>query len=237
MQINEIFLSVQAESINTLGVPQMFGVGVPTVFVRTNKCRLCCIYCDTSYTWKDEETIMTPDEVITKVQEASGPYRAVCITGGEPELSDRGEMHQLIRGLREKNYVISIEASGTADRDFFFGADSIVMDIKGPSAGKKAMEVSKDNVKHVKTLNRYDQLKFLVADKNDFNWMVEWLEKTGTINLDPSIRPVILVSPVFDKKGQNNAAQVVAWMLEKKLPAVLNFQIHKVIWPIEQRGV
>jgi len=239
MLINEIFLSIQAESINTALIPSKFGTGVPTIFVRTHGCSCYCAYCDSAYTWSQsgEKGIkMTVAEIIKKVQKVGGPYKTTCITGGEVEIQPIAEVQQLIKGLKELGYTISVEATGTAGRDFFFGADSIVMDVKGPSAGKKAMERTKDNVLHVKTLNRYDQLKFLVQDRIDFDWMIEWLDKNMS-NLDNTIRPQILVSPVFDKEGKNNAAQVVEWILKVGLDCTLNLQIHKTIWPVNKRGV
>lgn len=240
MQVNEIFLSIQAESINISTNPLLkYGVGVPTVFVRFNGCSLQCEYpCDTTYTWKkgviEKSKNMTPSEIVTEVIKVGGPYKVACLTGGEVELQDVGQMHQLIRGLRDIGYVVSIEASGTADRDFFHGADSVVMDIKGPSAGKRAMEKTVNNLAFAKTLTPFDQLKFLVKDREDFDWMLNWLERA---QLQPEVGPKVLVSPAFDNNGNHNAAQVVEWMLEEKLDAVLNFQIHKVIWSPKKRGV
>lgn len=241
MQINEIFLSIQAESVNlSRDISKKFGVGVPTIFIRFNHCNLKCTYpCDTMYTWHpkymEPDIIMTPQEIINKVREVGGPYKVICITGGSPELQPMGEMHALIRGLKELNYTVSIEASGTAGRDAFFGADSVVMDIKGPSAGPTAMKVTADNKAHVRTLGPYDQLKFLVRDREDFDWMVNWLTETQLLQIEN--HPLVLVSPMFDKKGTSNAAEIVKWILESKLDLVLNFQIHKIIWSHVERGV
>lgn len=240
MQVNEIFLSLQAESLNlSRDVSKKFGAGVPTVFVRFNGCNLKCAYCDSGYTWRGKEkepgTQMTPQEIINKVREVGGPYKTICITGGSPELQPMGEIHALIRGLKELNYTVSIEASGTAGRDAFFGADSVVMDIKGPSAGPNAMKVTKDNKAHVRTLGPYDQLKFVVKDREDFDWMVNWLTETQLLQIEN--HPLILVSPMFNKEGKSNAAEVVEWILSSKLDLVLNFQIHKIIWQHTKRGV
>ena len=240
MKINEIFLTVQGESVNTMAINK-FGTGVPTIFVRTNNCSIQCTYCDTRYTWdgsqKEKGKEMNPEEIIQEVQKVGDPYKVVCISGGEPELQPVGEMHQLISGLKELGYTVSAEASGTADRDFFHLADSVIMDIKGPSAGAKAMERTKHCMEYVKTLKCFDQLKFLVKDRNDFDWMMSWLEKSGVNDYDSTIRPQILISPEFDDDGNNNAADVVKWMLDAKLNAILNFQVHKIIWDISAREV
>ena len=44
-------------------------------------------------------------------------------------------------------------------------------------------------------------------------------------------------SGAADDKGGHNAVKVVEWMLDAQLDAVLNFQIHKVIWNVNERGV
>lgn len=241
MKINEIFLTVQGESINAVQIPARFGVGVPTIFVRTNGCSIQCTYCDTKYTWekgqKEKGKEMSPEEIIQEVQRVGDPYKVVCISGGEPELQPIGDMHQLIGGLKELGYTVSVEASGTADRDFFHLADSIIMDIKGPSAGAIAMERTKNCMEYVKTLRCFDQLKFLVKNRSDFDWMINWLEESGLNEYDLTIRPQILVSPEFDSDGNNNAAEVVKWILNSKLNAILNFQVHKVIWSVDERKV
>jgi 7-carboxy-7-deazaguanine synthase len=44
----------------------------------------------------------------------------------------------------------------------------------------------------------------------------------------------VLLSPSFDVLDPR---ALVGWMLRDKLPARLNLQIHKMIWPPETRGV
>jgi len=241
MQINEIFLSIQGESINSMPIPMKMGAGVPTVFIRTNNCSVQCDYCDTKYTWekgdKEKNKDMTPDEIVAEVQRVGGPYKVICLTGGEPELQPISEIQGLITKLKDIGYIISVEASGTKERDFFHNADSIVMDIKGPSAGKIAMKRTENCMGYARTLGCCDQLKFLVKDREDFDWMMGWLTDSGIIDYEPGYRPQILVSPEFDDDGSNNAAEVVEWMLDAKLDATLNFQIHKIIWDINKRAV
>lgn len=232
--INEIFLSIQGESINTndSSLPSI-GVGVPTIFVRTFGCPVHCVYCDSKYAWQGSESkSMTVEEIVDKVEElGKGCHKVVCITGGEPGIHKY--IGILIEKLREKGYVVSVETSGSVDIEKFEAANSIVMDYKGPSAGDRAM--NKMLPSNLQKLCAYDQLKFLVKDRTDFQYMLNVIEESQILKYDN--RPVILVSPVFDDEGNSNAAQVVEWMLETNLPLVLNFQIHKIIWNVNKRGV
>jgi 7-carboxy-7-deazaguanine synthase len=44
----------------------------------------------------------------------------------------------------------------------------------------------------------------------------------------------VLFSTVF---GQIESSQVVAWILEDRLPVRFQLQMHKYIWPPETKGV
>ena len=43
--------------------------------------------------------------------------------------------------------------------------------------------------------------------------------------------------PRLSGQEAGDMRDLVAWMLRDKLPARLNLQIHKYVWPPEQRGV
>lgn len=249
--INEIFLSIQGESINTCDreYQEHLGVGTPTIFIRTQNCCCKCKYCDTKYASdakSHEGTNMTIRQILDKCNELSdGVYNRICLTGGEPGIQKN--ITQLIHVLHVNGYIIGVETSGAVDIRKFQGmedpkypagqchysADSIVMDWKGPSAGVKSMfKMLTDNWKY---LRRCDQVKFLVKDKRDWDFLIRTLEATKI--LDKKDRPIILVSPVFDNDGKHNAKCVVKWLLKSKLPLILNLQIHKLIWDVSERGV
>lgn len=102
MLISEIFYSVQGEGLLT---------GVPSLFVRTSGCNLRCRWCDTPYaSWNPEGTQLTPEEILTKLS-AWPAARHVVLTGGEPMVAR--DIGNLIRGIRQAGYHLTIETAGT----------------------------------------------------------------------------------------------------------------------------
>ena len=74
-----------------------------------------------------------------------------------------------------------------------------------------------------------DEVKFVVADRSDFTWALEVIDRHGLAERLP-----VLISPVF---GQVSLQEAAAWILESRLPLRLNLQLHKYIWGPEVRGV
>ena len=95
--INEIFYSIQGESLNT---------GIPTVFVRLTGCPLRCGYCDTSYAF-NEGLKMTFNDILDKIKIYD--CANVTVTGGEP-LSQK-KCFSFLDTLNEFSYKVSLETS------------------------------------------------------------------------------------------------------------------------------
>jgi 7-carboxy-7-deazaguanine synthase len=74
-----------------------------------------------------------------------------------------------------------------------------------------------------------DAVKFVVTDERDYQWARDIIREK---RLDA--RCHVLVSPAF---GKVDPKDLVAWMLRDKLPARLNLQLHKYVWPPDERGV
>ena len=202
LNITEIFYSIQGEALE---------VGLPTVFIRLTGCPLRCGYCDTAYAFKGNNPI-TIDQIIEKVREF--PTHQVCVTGGEP-LAQKN-VHLLLNDLVKKNYQVSLETSGSIDISEVNHAVSIVMDVKTPSSGEEHQNLI-SNLQYIKSS---DQIKFVIGDMDDFRWTEEFIQ-------NKSLEGNILISPVF---GQVDLRDLADWLMQSKIKARLQVQLHKIIW-------
>ena len=100
------------------------------------------------------------------------------------------------------------------------------MDLKTPSSGECARNLH-SNIGH---LTERDEVKFVVGSREDYEWCVGQMREH---DLASRVRAV-LMSPVF---GRIAPSDIVAWMLEDKLPARFQLQMHKFIWEPRARGV
>lgn len=202
LNITEIFYSIQGEALE---------VGLPTVFIRLTGCPLRCGYCDTTYAFKGNNP-MTMDQIIEKVREF--PTHQVCVTGGEP-LAQKN-VHLLLNDLVKNKYQVSLETSGSIDISEVNHAVSIVMDVKTPSSGEEHQNLI-SNLQYIKSS---DQIKFVIGDMDDFRWTEEFIQ-------NKSLEGNILISPVF---GQVDLRDLADWLMQSKIKARLQVQLHKIIW-------
>jgi len=66
-------------------------------------------------------------------------------------------------------------------------------------------------------------------DRNDYEWARGMLEVHQLAR-----RCEVLMSPSF---GMLAPSDLAGWMVADRLPARLNLQLHKFVWPPEARGV
>lgn len=105
VRISEIFASVQGEGM---------WMGVPSAFVRLSGCNLRCVWCDTPYaSWEPEGPVREVGDVIEEL--AGMGVNHVVVTGGEPMIFDG--VIDLIKGLKDRGHVITVETAGTVYRE------------------------------------------------------------------------------------------------------------------------
>jgi len=204
LRITEIFHSLQGESRS---------VGFPTIFIRLTGCPLRCGYCDTEYAFSGGQW-MELDEIVHQVKLLSASY--VTVTGGEP-LAQKACIPLLTR-LCDLGLEVSLETSGALDIGQVDTRVSRVMDLKTPGSG----EMDKNRTENITLLTPNDQVKFVVADRRDFDWSCEQIKEKQLLE-----RCEVLVSPVH---GSLDADELAGWVIESGLPIRFQVQLHKLLW-------
>ncbi len=207
-RITEIFYSLQGETRT---------VGLPTVFVRLTGCPLRCGYCDTAYAFHGGEKRDISD-IVTEVQSYNPRY--VTVTGGEP-LAQKSCL-ELLSALCDLDYEVSLETSGAIDISSVDSRVITVMDLKTPASGEESKN-KYDNIQHLKP---QDQLKFVICDRNDYEWSCQKVTEYDLVS-----RCEILFSPIH---GELKPADLADWIVEDNLPVRMQIQIHKYLWGDEQ---
>ncbi len=219
LRITEIFYSLQGEAITS---------GLPTIFVRLTGCPLRCVYCDTEYAFTGGER-QSLEAIMATI--ASFPCKRICITGGEP-LAQPNAI-ELIKRLLSAGCEISLETAGALSVQNVPPAVSKVMDLKTPSSGESA----KNLWSNLDYLTGHDQLKFVIMNREDYDWAKAKLVEH---QLDKLVSTVWF-SPMFnvaeDVSLEQSSTDVPAlarelaeWILADALPVRFQLQLHKIIW-------
>jgi 7-carboxy-7-deazaguanine synthase len=217
LRITEIFHSVQGEST---------WAGMPCTFVRLTGCPLRCVWCDTAYAFHGGER-MALDAIIARVQEIG--TKLVEVTGGEP-LAHRNAF-VLVERLIEAGFTVLVETSGAIDIAPLDARAHRIMDLKCPGSG----ESSKNLWSNLDHLTSRDEVKFVIADRADYEWAADVVRNRGLASRIASGHlQAILFSPVWDSMDFRELAD---WILEDHLPVRYQIQLHKVIWGANVPGV
>ncbi len=191
--------------------------GLPTVFIRLAGCPLRCAWCDTPYSFTGGDT-RTLAEIIDETGRFGTPY--VTVTGGEP-LAQRGCL-ALLNALCNAGYDVSLETSGALDISGVDERVSRIMDIKPPGSG----ETQRMCWENLALLNRDDEIKFVLADREDYEWALATMRREDYPHDVPT-----LFSPVY---GQMQPATLAGWMLQDRVQARMQVQLHKILWGEER---
>ncbi len=193
-------------------------IGRLTYFIRSAGCNLRCSWCDTKFSLDpDQGEEKSIDEILSLV----GDVKNVCFTGGEP--LEQPDAVALMGALVEAGKTVVLETNGSKDISNVPANEHIIisMDIKCPSSGMQ----NKMIFTNLKLLRRKDQLKFVIADRNDLDYAEHILSEYG-----PDTN--IIFSPVGGVGLEELAQEVVS----KKLDVRVLPQLHKIIWG-DRQGV
>ena len=211
IKIHEIYRSVQGESTH---------VGRPCTFVRTSGCKLRCTWCDTKHAYH-EGSWMDIKSILNEVRALNIPL--VEVTGGEPMEQDL--ICDFMQALIDEGFEVLLETGGHILCDKVPVEVCKIIDMKCPASKMER----KNNYGNLELLQSHDEVKFVIQDRNDFDWSANLVRK-----YDLSKRAKVLFSPVHDLMDPSS---LVEWILNSGLDVRFQIQMHKVIWDPEAKGV
>lgn len=182
IKISEIFHSIQGEGLYQ---------GMPSYFIRLATCNLHCKWCDTPYaSWNPEFVKMSIPKILEELN--SNPFtHHVVVTGGEPFL--QAELVDLVKALKERKFVITIETAGTIY--FETEADLISISPKFSSSDPinekesilKRHKRNRNSISEIRKFFRKKkcQLKFVVESEADISEIEEFLNSFRKNSVSP----------------------------------------------------
>ena len=241
--INEIYLSLQGESTFA---------GLPCVFIRLTACDLRCSYCDTAYAFTEGKK-MSLEEIRAEILRLAKPFSnsqlktensklpLVELTGGEPLLQKNSLL--MMKSLCDEGFTVLLETSGAHDISPVDDRVHRIMDLKCPASGE--MERNRwDNLKHLRPT---DEIKFVISTVEDYEWakqkisqhrldlacplLFSWVHPLAPEQQNPSLKKVPAGQTPVSRR------ELAGKIIADALPVRFQAQLHKIIWPPEQRGV
>jgi 7-carboxy-7-deazaguanine synthase len=209
--VNEVFFSIQGEGTRA---------GQPCVFVRLTGCPLRCRWCDTAYAFHEGER--HGEEALLE-QLRAYPCRTLELTGGEPLAQPAA--FPFVTRLLDEGWQVLVETSGHIPIAALDRRAVTIMDVKCPGSG----ELDKMHWQNLESLKPGDEVKFVIADRNDYEWARERVHDARLAH-----RCTVLFSPVH---GELDPGALGRWILDDAMPVRLQVQLHKYLWPGVERGV
>jgi 7-carboxy-7-deazaguanine synthase len=241
--VNEIYLSLQGESTFA---------GLPCVFVRLTACNLRCSYCDTAYAFAGGNK-KSLAEIHAEIHRLAAPFLdsrrktqdarlpLVELTGGEPLLQPNSL--PLMKSLCDEGFTVLVETSGALDISQVDPRVRRIMDLKCPSSG----EVEQNRWENLAHLKATDEIKFVIGTVEDYEWarqqilthkldsicplLISWVHPLAPEQQDKSLKRVPGGQSVISRR------ELVERLIADALPVRFQAQLHKIIWPPEQRRV
>ncbi len=213
LSLSEIFFSLQGESTFA---------GLPCLFVRLAGCNLNCSFCDTRYARQEiDGEKVSISEIVNRVS----AYQVFLLelTGGEPLLQP--ETPELIRTLLDLDYTVLVETNGSQDIRHLDNRAHLIIDVKTPGSGM----AESFYLPNLTFLQSHYQIKFVLCDEDDFFWSMAFIKQ---YQLQLKYKEIIF-SPVVSSFMPARLAEL---MLEHRVQARLQLQLHTLLWPDCNRG-
>jgi len=165
----------------------------------------------------------------------------VELTGGEP-LLQRNSL-PLMKALCDREFTVLLETSGALDISVVDSRVCRIMDLKCPSSG----EVGRNRWENLPHLQATDEVKFVIGTAEDYQWakhvielhqlatvcpiLFSWVSPLQPHQEDHSLKPVPAGQTPISRR------QLVEQIVADCLPVRFQLQMHKFIWPPDQKGV
>ena len=191
---------------------------------------------------------MSLDDIVLELEnrceftgEPGAKLPLVEITGGEPMLQKN--VHPLTSRLCDAGLTLLIETSGAHDISVSDPRVRHIMDLKCPSSGEYGQMLS-ENIGHLKAA---DEVKFVIGTEEDYAWakaqlaehqlaercpvLFSWVAPLEPHQRDESLKPVPADHTAISRRN------LVERITRDRLPIRFQLQMHKFIWPADEKGV
>jgi 7-carboxy-7-deazaguanine synthase len=179
-----------------------------------------CTWCDTPYAFYDG-TWMSLEEILSAVADLDCDL--VELTGGEPLLQPAAL--PLLAALGDAGYEVLLETGGGLDIRTVDARVRRIVDVKCPGSG----EVENNFWPNLEALTPRDELKFVLADEEDYRWARDLVRERKLHEVCP-----VHFSPVHSSL---DATEMAEWVLRDRLGVRVQLQLHKLLWGAEATGV
>ena len=140
----------------------------------------------------------------------------VEVTGGEP-LEQEG-VYPLMERLLDSGKTVLLETGGHVPLDRVDPRVIQIVDVKAPGSGMQHANLPEN----LDRLRPHDEVKFVLADRRDFDWALELVSRRGL-----ETRHTVTFSPAW---GSLPAEDLAAWVRDSGRPIRLGIQLHKILW-------
>jgi len=238
--------------------------GLPCVFIRLTACDLRCSYCDTAHAFTEGKKKPLA-EILAEVKRLAAPFSnpqsatpinrehaikvgarnpqlpLIELTGGEPLLQKNSL--PLMKRLCDDGFTVLLETSGAHDISPVDSRVRRIMDLKCPGSG----EAGRNRWENLKHLKATDEIKFVIGTVEDYEWarqkiaeyrlnvvcplLFSWVHPLAPEQQNKSLKPVPAGQTPVSRR------ELAERIIADALPVRFQVQMHKIIWPTEQRGV
>jgi 7-carboxy-7-deazaguanine synthase len=258
--VNEIYLSLQGES-TFAGLPCIF-IRLTACDLRCSYCDTAYAFTE-GKKMTPEEMLAKVRELARPFSEKAGaeaamlasipnfqnepPHVGCCklplveLTGGEPLLQKNSLA--LMKSLCDAGFTVLLETSGAHDISQIDSRVRRIMDLKCPSSGE-AERNCLENLQHLKAA---DEIKFVIGTVEDYEWakqkiaehrldlvcplLFSWVHPLAPGQQNPSLKKAPAGQTPLTRR------ELAERIIADALPVRFQAQLHKIIWPPEQRGV